>query len=315
MDQIKPRVGISSCLMGEMVRYNGGHQRDRFVMDLLAEHVDFVPFCPEIEAGMGVPRPAIRLVRKNKEVFLMESGADVDRGAEMKVVTDAVEARFAHADLDGFLLKRASPSCGLVGVKVYASSERKAQVVDRGVGRFAAQLQTTFPDLALSEEGWLKDEGLRNQFLHRIFTSRRLKAIEQSPSSAPLQAAHAAHKLLFMAHHPGQQKALGRQLAQWQGRLTPAGLQAYRVASQELLSHRLSRGKHVNVLQHMLGYVSKSLSSPTRHHAQSVINDYGNGNLGRETPLALIKHLIIDKGGSSWLANQVYLNPFPEALR
>lgn len=312
--EIKPRVGISSCLMGEAVRFNGGHQRDNFVMDVLAKHVDLVPICPEVEAGMGVPRPAIRMVRQDGAMGLVESGTGVDHAASMHTTLDSITERLKGFDLDGFLLKRGSPTCGISGVKVYATSERKSQVVARGAGFFAERLGAEFETLALSEEGWLKDAMLRQQFLHRIFTARRLKMLRDDPSLKDLQRQYASHKLLYMAHHPGAQRDLGRRVAKLSGALSQDQLNRHMDEAQQVLGHRLSRGRHVNVLHHILGYVSKRLSKPCRDHTLESIEAYNRGQTSLLAPLALLKHQVLDKGAHPWLTQQVYFDPYPSAL-
>ena len=313
-DRLTPRVGISACLMGEQVRYNGGHQRDNFVMDVLAQHAELVPVCPEVEAGMGVPRPVVRVLRGETRNALVESPSGVDHTALMDSTLESISDRLSRLDLDGFLLKRGSPTCGISGVKVYAGVERKAQVVARDAGFLTHRLRKDFPALALAEEGWLKDAMLRQQFLHRIFTSRRLKALREDPSVAALQAEYASHKLLYMAHHPGAQRALGRQVASLKGALTQEQLADHLGQAQSVMGHRLTRGRHVNVLQHIMGYVSKRLSRVCRQHTMEAIRAYGNGQTSLLAPLTLLKHQVLDKGAHPWLAGQVYLDPYPSSL-
>ncbi|MDE0882748.1 MAG: DUF523 and DUF1722 domain-containing protein [Myxococcota bacterium] len=311
---MRPRVGISSCLMGEAVRFNGGHQKDNFVVDVLAKHVELVPICPEVEAGMGVPRPAIRMVRQESGIGLFESATGTDHSETMNTTLTSISSRLKGCDLDGFLLKRASPTCGISGVKIYAHSDKKSQVVARGRGFFADRLTTDFETLALSEEGWLKDAMLRQQFLHRIFTSRRLKVLRDAPSLHDLQREYAAHKLLYMAHHPGAQRDLGRQVAALSGSLTRSDLEGHMAQAQTVLGHRLTRGRQVNVLHHILGYVSKKLSSVCRKHTIESIEAYGTGQTSLLVPLALLKHQVLDKGAHPWLSQQVYFEPYPSSL-
>jgi uncharacterized protein YbbK (DUF523 family)/uncharacterized protein YbgA (DUF1722 family) len=312
--KITPRVGISSCMMGETVRFNGGHQRDTFVMDVLAKHVELVPICPEVEAGMGVPRPAIRMVSQDSGIGLFESGTSTDHSETMNTTLTSISNRLRAYDLDGFLLKRGSPTCGIRGVKIYADSDKKSQVVGRGAGFFADRLNTDFETLALSEGGWLNDAMLRQQFLHRIFTSRRLKLLRDKASLHDLQREYAAHKLLYMAHHPGAQRDLGRRVAALSGSLTRSDLEGHMAQAQTVLQHRLTRGRQINVLHHILGYVSKKLSSVCRKHTLESIEAYGNGQTSLLAPLALLKHQVLDKGAHPWLSQQVYFDPYPASL-
>ena len=310
----KPRVGISSCLMGDTVRYNGGHQRDNFVMDVLAKHVDLVPFCPEVEAGLGVPRAVVRIVRREEQQSLLESPSGADHTEAMRATLGKISRRVLDADLDGFLLKRGSPTCGISGVKIYTGTERKSRVVARGSGFLTQRLAADFNTLALAEEGWLKDAMLRQQFLNRIFTSRRLKTLRDNPKLSDLQQEYAAHKLLYMAHHPGAQRDLGRQVAGLKGSLSPEQLQDHLDQAQRVLGHRLTRGRHVNVLQHMFGYVSSKLSRVCRRHTCEAIDSYSRGQTSLLAPLTLLKHQVLDKGAHPWLVKQVYFDPYPSSL-
>ena len=310
----KPRVGISSCLMGETVRYNGGHQRDNFVMDVLAKHVELVPFCPEVEAGLGVPRPVVRIVRRDDKQSLLESPSGADHTQVMNDTLTKISRRVLDADLDGFLLKRGSPTCGISGVKIYTGTERKSPVVARGAGFLTQRLAADCQTLALAEEGWLKDAMLRQQFLNRIFTSRRLKQLRENPKLSDLQQEYASHKLLYMAHHPGAQRDLGRRLAGLKGKLTAEQLQDHLDGAQAVLGHRLTRGRHVNVLQHMFGYVSSKLSRVCRRHTCEAIDSYSRGQTSLLAPLTLLKHQVLDKGAHPWLVKQVYFDPYPSSL-
>ena len=311
---VRPKVGISACLMGDAVRYNGGHQRDKFVMDVLAEHVELVPFCPEVEAGLGVPRPVVRIVERDEKQSLLESPSGTDHSESMNAALIQVSKRVRAADLDGFLLKRGSPTCGIKGVKVYTSAERKSRVVSRGSGFLTQRLAAEFKTLALAEEGWLNDAMLRQQFLNRIFTSHRLKQLGASPKLSDLQREYAAHKLLYMAHHPGAQRELGRQLAGLKGSLSAEQTQDHLDRAQGVLGHRLSRGRHVNVLQHMFGYVSSKLSRVCRRHTCEAIESYKRGQTSLLAPLTLLKHQVLDKGAHPWLVSQIYFDPYPSTL-
>lgn len=310
----KPRVGISACLMGDAVRYNGGHQRDNFVMDVLAEHVDLVPFCPEVEAGLGVPRAVVRIVERDDKQSLLESPSGTDHTEAMTETLTQISKRVLAADLDGFLLKRGSPTCGIKGVKIYTSTERKSRVVARGSGFLTQRLAADCTTLALAEEGWLKDAMLRQQFLNRIFTSRRLKQLGSNPKLSDLQREYAAHKLLYMAHHPGAQRELGRQVAGLKGSLSAEQTQDHLDRVQGVLGHRLSRGRHVNVLQHMFGYVSSKLSRVCRRHTCEAIDSYSRGQTSLLAPLTLLRHQVLDKGAHPWLVSQVYFDPYPSSL-
>jgi uncharacterized protein YbbK (DUF523 family)/uncharacterized protein YbgA (DUF1722 family) len=204
------RLGVSSCLLGEAVRFDGGHKRDRFLNDLLGRHVEWVPVCPEVESGLGVPRPAMRLVREAGAVELREIASGRDHSARLRRFAARRVRELRALELCGYVLKKASPSCGMTRVRVY----EKGQVRRDGSGLFASALVQALPWLPVEEEGRLADPALRENFVERVFAYRRLRDLFRGRwTRAGVVAFHTAHKLQLMAHSQPAYAELGRQVA------------------------------------------------------------------------------------------------------
>ncbi|HET9770571.1 MAG TPA: DUF523 and DUF1722 domain-containing protein [Acidimicrobiia bacterium] len=308
------RIGISSCLLGEPVRFDGGHKRDGFLVDRLGPHVDWVPVCPEVEVGLPTPRPTLRLVQGSggADVRLVSPKTGEDHTAAMTAYArERIEA-LAGCDLSGYVLKRGSPSCGMERVRVYGEAGMPAR---SGRGLFAHALLDRFPDLPVEEEGRLGDPGLRTHFLERVFAYRRLTALFADPGwgVGDLVAFHTAHKLTLMAHAPGQAKDLGRLVAGAAGRDRPELEAEYRRAFMGLLARRVSPGRHVNVLQHIVGYFKDDLDAATRNDILGVVDDYRAGLVDLVVPVTLIRHYV-RRLGIDYLAGQAYLERGPKEL-
>jgi uncharacterized protein YbgA (DUF1722 family)/uncharacterized protein YbbK (DUF523 family) len=305
------RVGVSSCLLGRKVRFDGGHKRDTFVVDALGKFVEFVPVCPELESGLGVPRESMRLVRRAGEVRLLTTQTTRD-------VSDAVTRwsakklrDLADAELCGFILKKDSPSCGLERVRVYGASG-VAQRTGRGL--FADALVARFPHLPVEEEGRLQDPALRENFIERLFAYERLRRLFQGRwSVGDVVAFHTAHKLTVLAHVPAAYQRLGRLVAQARALPRAELRETYSRDFMAALSVVSTRGRHVNVLEHMLGYFKKSLDAASRAELAELIRNYGAGTVPLIVPLTLFKHHI-RRLDVTYLAGQVYLEPHPAEL-
>jgi uncharacterized protein YbgA (DUF1722 family)/uncharacterized protein YbbK (DUF523 family) len=315
----RPRIGISACLLGENVRYDGGHKRSRFVTGVLAAHVTFVPVCPEVEAGLPVPREPIRLVGdpRHPRVVGTRSGRD---HTERLAAFSAERARALSAlRLDGFILKKDSPSCGLARVRVHpegaagAGRGRMGPPSREGVGLFAAALSGALPDVPLTEEGWLEDRWLRERFLSSVFTRHRLRLGLADPSAGAVVAQHAAHKLLFMAHSPGGQHRLGRVVAQAGEDAPGAVARRYVRQAMAVLAAVPSRGKHANVLLHILGYFKHRMPAREKQEILLAIDDFRRGVHDLAVPRTLLKHHL-GRLPVDWLMKQVYFEPFPRRL-
>ncbi len=304
------RLGVSACLLGARVRFDGGHKQNRFIIDALGAHFEFVPFCPEVAIGMGTPRPTIRLVG---DVARPRAVGSKDPGLD---VTDALRdysERTARGlrGLCGFVFKKDSPTCGMERVKVYSD---KGMPQAAGVGIFARAVQQANPLLPVEEEGRLNDPGLRENFVSRVFVYARWQALqEQGLNKKGLIGFHARHKLLIMAHSPAAYQELGRMLA----RLDNADLRAladlYIARVMQVLKTPASRKRHANVLQHVLGYLRKQVDGANRADLVEVIDAYRVGLVPLVVPVTLLQHHF-RRNPHPYISRQVYMNPHPREL-
>jgi uncharacterized protein YbgA (DUF1722 family)/uncharacterized protein YbbK (DUF523 family) len=305
------RIGISACLLGQNVRYDGGHKKDAFLTGQLARFVTFVPLCPEVEVGMGVPRPTIRLERVGGEIRLRDPKHDVDHTAAMRRWAEARVATIERLGLSGFVLKKDSPSCGMERVKVHSG---KGPGVRDGVGLFAEALMRRMPLLPVEEEGRLNDLALRESFVERVFAHRRLATLfSRRWTLGDLVQFHSAEKLLLLAHRPAAYQTLGRLVA-GPKRLPRAEVaRAYGEAYTAALRTPATRGRHANVLQHMAGYFKDRLVPAEKAELRDTIADYRRGLVPLVVPLTLLRHHL-RLHGASYLEGQVYLEPHPKEL-
>ena len=305
------RIGVSACLLGEEVRWDGGHKRDRYLTDSLGRFVEWVPVCPELEVGMGVPRPALRLVEVSGQVRLLENGSGGDHTQSMRAWTKRRVAALRKLDLCGYILKRGSPSCGMERVEIHSEARMP---VGKGRGVFAAGLIEALPCLPVEEEGRLNDPVLRDNFVERLFAYRRLRdhfASRWTP--ARCVAFHTAHELQLLAHSPGAYPALRRLLARIR-KLSRAEFRCrYEQGFMNALAVRATRGRHAKVLQQMGGQLRKRLERGDREELSTTIRAYRKGRVPRLVPLTLIRHHARRQALES-LLGQVYLDPDPREL-
>jgi uncharacterized protein YbgA (DUF1722 family)/uncharacterized protein YbbK (DUF523 family) len=305
------RIGISSCLLGQNVRYDGGHKRDRFLLDAFGPFVEWVPVCPEVELGLGTPRETIRLERHRTGVRLVAPASGTDHTEPMRRYARARVSALEGEDLSGYILKKDSPSCGLERVRVY---EAKGPASRKGRGIFAEQLVEHFPGLPVEEEGRLLDGRLRESFVVRVFAYRRLKDLFAGRwTVGDVVAFHTAHKLLLLAHSPAAYGALGRLVAGARRLPRQAFRERYSGELMEALSHPARLSRHANVLQHALGHISKALSGAERQELLDVIDDHRRGHLPLVVPVTLLRHHV-HRLGVRYLEGQVYLEPHPKEL-
>jgi len=302
------RLGVSACLLGERVRYDGGHKRDAFLTDVLDPYVEWVPVCPEVEIGLGVPRPTLRLAGSPKAPRLVQEAGGEDLTARMRDYAGARVRELARLELDGYVLKRASPSCGLVRVRVYREPGAPSA---EGRGLFAAALVGQMPMLPVEEEGRLTDPGLRENFIERVFAMARWRAfLAARPRARDLVAFHAAQKYAVLAHSPAHYTRLGRLVAT-AGRALR--LQEYGRLLMEALAVQATRGRHANVLRHLAGYVKRDVAAEDRAELGEVIEEYRRGLVPLIVPITLVRHHV-RRLALGYLADQVYLNPHPKEL-
>jgi uncharacterized protein YbgA (DUF1722 family)/uncharacterized protein YbbK (DUF523 family) len=305
------RLGISACLLGEAVRWDGGHRRDPFLTETLGRWVEWVPVCPEVELGLGVPRETIRLEGSSAAPRLVAVDSRRDLTADMRALAERRVAALARLDLSGYVLKKDSPSCGMERVRVHRGAGPPART---GVGAFARVLMEKLSPLPVEEEGRLQDPELRESFIERVFAYWRWRRFAgDAPTRGGLVAFHTAHKLQLLAHHPASYSRLGRLVAGLRGRPFAGVLAAYGDGFMEGLRVRATRGRHVNVLEHMVGYVTRALAADERRELAEVVGEYRRGLVPLVVPLTLIRHHV-RRQDVRWLADQAYLDPHPREL-
>ncbi|MBK7208013.1 MAG: DUF1722 domain-containing protein [Elusimicrobia bacterium] len=303
------RLGVSSCLLGQKVRYDGGHKRDAFLTDLLARFVEFVPVCPELELGLGVPRESIHLVRRDGEVRLVSVKTDKDLTQDMRRWAARRLESLEKQGLAGFIFKKDSPSCGLERVRVHGG----AGVDKSGAGLFAAAVRERWPLLPVEEEGRLNDPRLRENFVERVFAHHRWSAFRETARKAgDLVRFHTDEKMLLMAHEPGGYPALGRLVAGAKGRFA-AALADYGALFMKTLATPMTTRRHVNVLQHAVGYFRGVAGESERSELARCVEDYRRGLCPLIAPITLLRSLV-RVHGIAYLAGQTYLHPHPKEL-
>jgi uncharacterized protein YbgA (DUF1722 family)/uncharacterized protein YbbK (DUF523 family) len=302
------RLGISRCLLGEEVRFDGGHKRDTFLTEVLGRYVEWVPVCPEVEAGLGTPREAMQLVGspQHPRLLTIKSGTDHTRAVE-RMTTQRVEG-LKELDLSGYVFKKGSPSCGIERVRIYNEHGKPGR---NGVGLFERAFIEQFPLIPVEEEGRLCDPTLRENFIERVFCYRRWQDLVRSRvTRQALVRFHTIHKYLLLAHHPQQCEVLGRLIGQAHQYRPKERAHRYGELFMKALAMKATVRKHVNVLQHILGYFKERLGAHEKAELLGVIGDYHCGLTPLIVPLTLIKHYVQIFDVSDIL-DQVYLNPHP----
>lgn len=311
-DETQPiRVGVSSCLLGRKVRYDGGHKRDRYLTDVLGDWFDWVSVCPEVEIGLGTPRPTIRLERGADAARLIEPKTGEDLTERMHVYSEERIDKLRELDLDGYILKRASPSCGMERVKVWSD---KGMPEKKGVGVFARVLLERWPNLPVEEEGRLNDPVLRENFIERIFCRHRWRSLNREGlTRANLVAFHTAHKMLLRAHNEAGYRRLGVLVGSFGKRPDPEIFSDYEDEFFAILGRRATPKRHVNVLQHAIGYLKTSIEAEDKQELLGLIEDYRLGLVPLVVPVTLLRHHV-RRHQIPYLAGQLYLEPHPKEL-
>ena len=305
------RLGISRCLLGDEVRFDGGHKKDSFLTDVFGRYVEWVPVCPEVEAGLGTPREAMRLVGdpQNPRLVTIKSGTDHTRALE--TLTKNRIAQLMELDLSGYVFKKGSPSCGIERVRLYNENGIPSR---NGVGLFARAFIEQFPLIPVEEEGRLCEPTLRENFIERVFCYRRWQDLVQSGvTMQALVQFHTIHKYLLLAHSPQQYKVIGRLVGQAERHRPKEFAHRYGELFMSTLAVKTTVRKHVNVLQHIMGHFKDRLGTHEKAELAGVIGDYHQELTPLIVPLTLIKHYvqIFDVG---YIRDQVYLNPHPKEL-
>jgi uncharacterized protein YbgA (DUF1722 family)/uncharacterized protein YbbK (DUF523 family) len=306
------RLGISTCLLGENVRYDGGHKLDRFLTDTLGHYVEYVPVCPEVECGLGIPRESLRLVGDPDSPRLITRNSQQDLTERMVQWAQRRVTELEKEDLYGFIFKSDSPSSGMERVKVYVEG---GMPVKRGIGVFARTFMEHFPLLPVEEEGRLHDPQLRENFIERLFALRRWReSVAQKKSRGNLVDFHTRHKLLILSHSPKHYQMMGKLVAAAKDIPLVELYQQYQDLLMESLHLKTTSKKNANVLMHMMGYFKEQLSSGEKQELTEIIDLYRNGHFPLIVPITLMNHYV-RKYDQPYLKQQVYLNPHPIELQ
>ena len=308
-DTNKPLLGISRCLLGDPVRFDGGHKRSRYIEHTLQHYFDWYPVCPEIESGMPSPRPSIRQVVEDGQLRVVSAkGVDVTNALDQ-----ATERRIKNIKaqpLRGFIVMSDSPSCGLERVRVY-SGKNPART---GVGVFTAALKKACPHLPIEEGGRLNDARLRENFILRVYTYDRFRTLlENDPSVSCLVKFHTEHKYLIIAHCPSKAEQLGRLVDSSTSSTLASDLADYECGLMDAIAAPAKVGNHVTVLQQIVGFLNDQFNTQTRQHMMDTIAAYRAGQIPLITPITLINHYLVG-ASSGWITRQWYLKPYPATL-
>jgi uncharacterized protein YbgA (DUF1722 family)/uncharacterized protein YbbK (DUF523 family) len=302
-------LGVSSCLLGEKVRYNGDHKRDRYLTDVLSSYFDFRPFCPEVAIGLGVPRPTLRLegaVNAPRAVIQDEGRRDVTK----ELARYGRDVAAATRDISGYIFKSRSPSCGMERVRVY---DRNGSPSATGAGIYAGALMQARPLLPVEEEGRLNDADLRDNFLERVFVYARWQELNRGRVRVrDLVRFHTQHKFLIMSHDQETMRALGRLVAGAADDL-PRAREDYITRLMRALKKPVSRSGQTNVLQHVAGFLRDGLDPADREELRVTIEEYRRGELPVIAPLTLIRHHL-RRRPDDFLEQQYFLETRPAAI-
>jgi uncharacterized protein YbgA (DUF1722 family)/uncharacterized protein YbbK (DUF523 family) len=305
----KIKIGISSCLLGDLVRYDGSHRHDHYLTDTLGKFVEWVPVCPEVEYGLPVPREAMRLVGDpaSPQLVTRRSGIDHTRGM-LKWVRKKLK-ELGREELCGFIFKSRSPSSGIRGVMVYTSSGMQGRT---GAGLFGGAFVKHFPMIPAEDDGRLHNPLLRDNFIERVFVLKRWRYfLKKGSSMRNIISFHTKHKLLIMAHSLKHYTTLGRLVAKCRARERLP--QEYITALMEGFKLRATVKKNTNVLMHCIGYFKKKISADEKQELLEVVNYYHKGLIPLVVPITLINHYV-RKYNEPYLKDQYYLNPHPIEL-
>ncbi|MCF6450700.1 2-thiouracil desulfurase family protein [Vibrio sp. MMG022] len=306
------KVGISSCVLGERVRFDSGHKISNFVTKELDGYFSFVPVCPEVGVGMSVPRPTIRLVSNEERIALVETkNPDNDHTDNMLTYSENKVNELQSEQLCGYIVCAKSPTCGMERVKVYS----KNNAAKEGIGLYTRTLMEKMPWLPVEEDGRLNDPVLKENFITRIYCLNDFyESMGGEPTRGKIIAFHSRYKLTLMAHHPESYRSLGRLVADVASYEIDDFFNEYRLGLMKALQNRASRKNNTNVLMHLQGYFKRSLTGKEREELATVISNYRTGLLPLLAPLTLIKHYL-NTYPDEYLQQQKYLEPYPQEMR
>ena len=305
------RIGISTCLLGEKVRYDGGHKLDRYITETLGQYFEWVSVCPEVEYGLPVPRESMHLIGDpaSPRIVTVRTGVDHTEGMK-KWAVDKLK-RLEKEDLCGFIFKSKSPSSGISGIKVYTSSGIPS---NKGTGIFGGAFMRYFPLIPVIDDGRLHNPNLRENFIEQVLVYKRWKEfLKNDPKIRELIAFHTNLKLLILSHSPKHYSALGKLVAQAKKYQPDVLYSEYVRILMEGVRLLATTKKNTNVLLHIVGYFKKQLSSEDKRELLEVIDQYHKGYIPLIVPIVLINHHV-RKLDESYLKDQFYLNPHPIEL-
>jgi len=307
----KITIGVSSCLLGNKVRFDGGHKHDRYITGTLGTFFEFVPVCPEVECGLPVPRESMRLVGDPEDPLLLTSRTGLDHTSRMKGWANSRVEQLTENDLCGFIFKSKSPSSGMERVKVYDKNNMPRAV---GVGLFARAFKERFPLIPVEEEGRLHDMVLRENFIESVFVYRRWRSVASDFTLDKLVHFHTDHKMLLRSHSEKHYRELGRIVAKAGNLNSDELLAIYQETLMGAMRLKPTIKKHVNVLQHMMGYFKKQISSDEKQELLEEIESYRQHHVPLIVPVTLMNHYV-RKYNDGYLEKQYYLKPHPTELK
>ena len=306
------KIGISSCLLGNAVRWNAGHKLDKYLTRTLGQFVTYVPVCPEVEAGFGIPRESLRLVGDPEKPRLMTFKSKIDRTSEMTRWAKKRVQELADENLCGFIFKCDSPSSGMIRVKVYNDKGMPQKI---GVGIFARAFMDRFPLIPAEDDGRLHNPAIRENFIERIFTLKRWRdSVATSRKMGHLVDFHTRNKLLLLSHSQKHYRQMGKLVAEGKKYTPKERNDQYVQLLMAALSLKTTIKKNLNVLQHLMGYFKKQLSGDEKQELLEVFDQYSKGLVPLIVPITLINHYV-RKYDQPYLKKQTYLNPHPLELK
>jgi len=297
----KPKVAVSACLLGQNVRYNGGNTFNSYISDILPKYFEIVPFCPEIEMGMGVPRETLRLTRFAKDdIRMIGQKSEKDWTPHAKKIAKTIAASLS--DVDGIIFQKKSPSCGAEKVKIFSKGTPNAN----GVGIFATTFMEMYPIIPHMDSGRLMNNSFKEYFIRQIYAYFFLK--NNVNSIKELQDFHKAYKFIIMEHHPGQVSILGRLCANSDKKAFEPIKKSYQKEFFSTMEMKASMGRKVNVFMHLIGYVKENLTSTEKEEFNSLVEEYKKGITTYQVVWTLLRHYI-KKYDVKYLMDHIYFNP------
>ncbi len=311
--ETKIKIGVSSCLIGEKVRWNGDHKQNRYVKDTLSQYFEYVPVCPEVEVGMGTPRETVALYGDLEKTKMISKKTQTDWTSRMNKYSKDRIKRLGGEDLCGYIFKSKSPSCGLARIPVYDESD--SSKARHRSGLFADAFMKANPLVPTEDEGRLTDPRFRENFIIRVFSFARLKSelLNRKARPGDIVKFHTRHKFLLLAHSRKHYQTLGKIVAEVKDHPWNRVLSSYIFAFMEALTLKSTPKKNTDVLMHMMGFLKKLLTKEEKKDLLDAIEDYRNELIPLIVPVTLVRHQV-KKHNIEYLLDQVYLNPHPKEL-